>query len=139
MKGPLPDSATSVRMAGVRQRGTKIEIQVAIVLRQLGLHYRKNVKRLPGSPDFANSSQRWALFVNGCFWHHHTGCRMATIPKTNAEFWSAKFRANRQRDANAVTLLRAEGYKVVVVWGCEVERVRKKLAKVFETRRVNAG
>ena len=81
MKAPRPDPVTSARMAGIRQKGTKVERVVATVLRELALHYRKNVKQLPGSPDFANRSRRWAIFVNGCFWHHHTGCRKATVPK----------------------------------------------------------
>lgn len=94
-----PTPATSLRMAGIRQKGTKIETAVANILRELDLHYRKNVKQLPGSPDFANRSHRWAVFVNGCFWHHHPGCRKATVPKSNTEFWMIKFRDNRLRDA----------------------------------------
>jgi DNA mismatch endonuclease Vsr len=126
-------------MAGIRQRGTKIETVVAIVLRELGLHYRKNVKRLPGSPDFANRSGRWAIFVNGCFWHHHTGCRKATVPKSNADFWTTKFRDNRRRDARAIGRLRQEGYRVVIIWECQKDRVRAKLTKILEARSVDAG
>lgn len=132
------NSETSVRMAGVRQRDTKIERMVAIELRELGLHYRKNVKRLPGSPDFANSSRRWAIFVNGCFWHHHTGCRRATIPKTNTEFWRSKFRANRQRDARAIASLRAQAYKIIIIWECEGERIRQRLRKVLVAGRIES-
>ena len=135
---PSPDAATSARMAGIRQKGTKIEAQVATVLRELGLHYRKNVKRLPGSPDFANSSRCWAVFVNGCFWHHHTGCPRATLPKSNTEFWASKFHANRQRDANAIAQLRAEGYKVIIVWECQSEHIRGKLGKIPKAGSVNA-
>lgn len=90
MKVPQADPATSARMARVKQKGTKIETMVAIVLRELGLHYRKNVRQLPGSPDFANRTRGWAIFVNGCFWHHHTGCRKATTPKTNTDFWKGE-------------------------------------------------
>lgn len=133
-----PHTAISARMAGIRQKGTKIETQVATVLRELGLHYRRNVRNLPGSPDFANSSRCWAIFVNGCFWHHHTSCRKATLPKSNTEFWKSKFRANRQRDANAITELRVKGYKVVVVWECQVEYVQRKLGKILEAGRINA-
>lgn len=134
-----PDAVTSARMRSVRQKGTKIEILVGEVLRDSGLRYRRNVRRLPGSPDFANSSRRWAIFVNGCFWHHHTGCRKATVPKSNAEFWISKFRANRQRDAHAVARLRADGYDVVLVWECEVGRIRQKLAKILEAGGVDSG
>lgn len=134
-----PDAATSARMARIRQKGTKIEALVGKVLRDSGLHYRKNVRRLPGSPDFANRSRRWAIFVNGCFWHHHTNCRKATVPKSNTEFWVSKFRANRQRDARAVARLRADGYDVGLVWECEVERIRQKLAKILEAGRIDSG
>ncbi|WP_036241992.1 very short patch repair endonuclease [Mesorhizobium sp. STM 4661] len=137
MKVPSLDLTTSARMAGIRQKGTKIETQVATVLRELGLHYRKNVKRLPGSPDFANGSRHWAVFVNGCFWHHHTGCHRATVPKSNTKFWTSKFRANRQRDAYAIVELRREGFKVVVVWECQIECIREKLGQILEAGRVN--
>ena len=126
-------------MAGIRQKGTKIETAVAVILRELGLHYRKNVKNLPGSPDFANRSRRWAVFVNGCFWHHHAGCRKATVPKSNANFWIVKFRDNRWRDARAIRYLRREGYCVVTVWECQEDRIRSKLGKILEARSVDHG
>lgn len=116
MKERTAKSAVSLRMAAVRQKNTHIESRVGTVLRELGVHYRKNVKVLPGSPDFSNQSGGWAVFANGCFWHHHTGCRRATVRKTNATFWNDKFRANRHRDASAVRKLRKSGYRVVVVW-----------------------
>jgi DNA mismatch endonuclease Vsr len=139
MRAAQPNPATSARMAGIRQKGTKIETAVAIVLRELGLHYRKNVKTLPGSPDFANRSDRWAVFVNGCFWHHHAGCRKATVPKTNTHFWTLKFRDNRRRDARTVRLLRKEGYLVITIWGCQTNRIRTKLSKILEARSVDPG
>jgi DNA mismatch endonuclease Vsr len=131
MKPARPDAVTSARMAGIRQKGTKIETMVAIVLRDLGLRYRKNVKQLPGSPDFANRSGRWAIFVNGCFWHHHTGCRRATVPKSNINFWTIKFRDNRRRDARAIRRLRHAGYHVVIIWECQEERIRTKLTNIL--------
>ncbi|WP_407051875.1 very short patch repair endonuclease [Methyloraptor flagellatus] len=108
-------------MARVRQRGTAPELAVAAILRSLGLAYRLNVRSLPGSPDFANKHRRWAIFVMGCYWHHHTACRSATVPKTNEAFWRGKFAANRLRDARAVRSLRAAGYRVLLVWECEVD------------------
>lgn len=138
MRAPRPDPDTSARMAMVRQRGTEIEATVATVLRELGLHYRKNVKKLPGSPDFANRSRSWAVFVNGCFWHHHTGCRRATIPKSNNDFWTTKFHNNRRRDARAIRRLRQDGYRVAVIWECERDRIRAKLRKILETCRIES-
>ena len=106
-------------MQRVRQRRTKAEDLVAAALSDLGRHYRRNVRRLPGSPDFANQRRGWAIFVNGCFWHHHKGCPRGTIPTRNRAFWLEKFAANRKRDAAKIRLLRQLGLRVVVVWECE--------------------
>ena len=127
------DLATSARMAGIGQKNTSIEMKVAASLRELGLHYRKNVKALPGSPDLANRSRRWAVFVNGCFWHHHSGCKKATVPRSNSRFWIDKFIANRRRDALAIRKLRAMGFTVVIVWECKGDHVTERLRKIFET------
>lgn len=140
MRAPKPaDPKRSALMGRVRQKGTAAERRVAALLKSFGASYRLNVGSLPGSPDFANRKRRWAVFVNGCFWHHHTGCARATVPKTNDAFWREKFAANRARDAKAVRTLRKSGFSVVVVWECEVDissRVARKLSKVLETRRV---
>jgi DNA mismatch endonuclease Vsr len=138
MKAARADPETSARMARIRQKGTKIETIVAAVLRDLGAHYRKNVKKLPGSPDFANRSKRWAVFVNGCFWHHHEGCSRATVPKSNRKFWIAKFRDNKRRDARCINRLRRDGYRVALIWECQENRIRGKLAKILEPRGVDS-
>jgi DNA mismatch endonuclease Vsr len=137
MKAARPAPETSARMARIRQKGTNIEAIVATILRELCLRYRKNVKKLPGSPDFANNTGRWAIFVNGCFWHHHAGCLKATVPKTNRKFWIAKFRENRRRDARSVTRLRRAGFRVIVIWECQQNRIRGKLAKVLKSRGID--
>jgi DNA mismatch endonuclease (patch repair protein) len=126
-------------MAGVRRSGTGAELAVARTLVELGAAYRKNVRDLPGSPDFANKRRRWAVFVHGCFWHHHTGCRRATVPKANREFWLTKFRSNRARDAMAIRALRRKGWRVAIVWECQCgrEAARRRLSKVLEARRVD--
>lgn len=120
-------------MKRTRQTGTKAELSVGAMLRRLGIGYRKNVRALPGSPDFANARAGWAIFVNGCYWHHHRGCRRATIPKANREFWLEKFRANRSRDARAIRSLRRLGFYVILLWECEVERSEARLGKVLES------
>lgn len=106
-------------MQRVRQAATPAERAVAQACRELGLAYRLNVKSLPGSPDLANKHRRWAIFVNGCYWHHHRGCTRATIPKRNRPFWVAKFLANRARDVKKIRQLRARGFKVILIWECE--------------------
>ena len=93
---------------------------------------------LPGSPDFANKSRRWAIFVNGCYWHHHTACGKATVPKSNAAFWIDKFRANRARDARAIRKLRRAGYRVVIVWECEKTALTRALSQIPESRGIDS-
>lgn len=141
MKRPTPDDPRrSNLMARVRQEGTAAERKVAVILRDLGIFYRKNVRSLPGSPDLANKQKRWAIFVQGCFWHHHRGCRRATVPKANQTFWVEKFRMNRRRDAHAVRALRRNGYRVALVWECELDRpeaLAKRLSEILEASRVD--
>ncbi len=91
-------------MRRVRRTGTAAEDCVAAACRELGLSYRRNVRNLPGSPDLANKSKGWVIFVNGCFWHRHTGCKRATIPKRNHNFWKQKFAENRRRDARKMVV-----------------------------------
>lgn len=124
-------------MQRVRRSGTPAEDRVAAICRELGLAYRRNVGTLPGSPDLANKTRRWAIFVNGCFWHAHTGCKKATIPKRNGTFWTAKFADNRRRDAKKIRELRASGYRVVLVWECEAADetlVGRRLSNLREPR-----
>lgn len=121
-------------MKRVRQRKTDLEELVARALRKLGHRYRRNVSSLPGSPDFANRSRGWALFVNGCFWHHHRNCPLATVPAANREFWTRKFRDNRRRDARKLRELRRLGMRVGIVWQCQVRdppTLEARLARFF--------
>lgn len=136
------DPKRSALMSRVRQRQTKAEQAVASLLRAAGHYYRLNVRTLPGSPDFANQTRRWAIFVNGCFWHQHTGCPRATIPKTNKRFWREKFRTNRSRDAKAVRALRRSGYRTAIVWECETDAphtLTARISKVIEPSGVNVS
>jgi DNA mismatch endonuclease Vsr len=132
----IASTGASERMARVRQAKTKPETHVASILRRIGLHYRRNVRSLPGSPDFANKSRRWAIFVNGCYWHHHTACKRATVPKANRAFWLDKFAANRTRDAKAIKTLRRLGFKVVVIWECKTDVSEIPLRQILESGRI---
>jgi DNA mismatch endonuclease (patch repair protein) len=127
------DSARSDLMRRVRQHGTKAEDEVAAIMRELSINYRRNVRSLPGSPDFANKAKRWAVFVNGCFWHRHAGCARATTPSRNRSFWLAKFAANVKRDVNKIDALRALRFRVIVVWECEL-----KLRRAHVLRRIKS-
>jgi DNA mismatch endonuclease (patch repair protein) len=118
-------------MKRVRRQRTRPEDVVARALRERGLSYRRNVRSLPGSPDFANKRAGWAIFVMGCFWHHHTACRRAGLPTRNREFWTAKFTDNRRRDAAKVRALRRAGFRVLLLWECAIfdapEKMERKL------------
>jgi DNA mismatch endonuclease (patch repair protein) len=113
------DPVRSALMKRVRQHKTQVEDVVAAALREHHMSYRRNVRTLPGSPDFANKSKGWALFVNGCFWHHHKHCVRGTIPTRNRTFWVEKFSANRLRDARKIKALRALGFHVAIIWECQ--------------------
>jgi DNA mismatch endonuclease (patch repair protein) len=90
-------------------------------LHALGYRFRLHDKRLAGSPDIVLAGLRTVVFVHGCFWHRHDGCRRATTPKTRAEFWKAKFAANQFRDSRVQATLRRTGWAVHVVWECETD------------------
>jgi DNA mismatch endonuclease (patch repair protein) len=120
-------------MRAVRQEGTGAELLVRRALRRLGIHYSTNVANLPGRPDLANRRRKFAVFVNGCFWHRHRGCDRATTPKQNKWFWTDKFEANKRRDQRRIADLRKLGYDVLVVWQCQAEQpeVLRKRIKEF--------
>lgn len=106
-------------MAKVGPRDTKPEIVVRRVLYSLGRRFRLHRKDLPGTPDIVLPSSRKAIFVHGCFWHRHEGCRKATMPKTRAVFWQDKFARNIERDRRKEAELRNAGWDVLTVWECE--------------------
>jgi DNA mismatch endonuclease (patch repair protein) len=118
------DAATSARMGRVRQKGTAPELAVRRAVATFGLRYTTHNDDLPGSPDLANRSRRWAIFVHGCYWHRHAGCYKATTPRTNTRFWLNKFARNIERDNSVRTVLRRAGYRVLTIWQCELEQGR---------------
>lgn len=141
----LTDEKTSARLGRVRQSDTAPELVVRRVLHGLGARFRTRARDLPGSPDISNRTRRWVIFVHGCFWHRHAGCRRATTPKRNAMFWEEKFAANVARDARAVAALRERGYAVLSVWECETTDLQslKRTLGLFlaltERRRTKRG
>lgn len=120
----------SANMRAIRSLNTKPEKAVRSIAHAMGLRFRLHRRDLPGTPDFVLPKHRTAVFVHGCFWHRHEGCRAASIPKTRTDYWQAKFDRNVARDAKARSELTALGWKVVVVWECDVkdrEAVRTRL------------
>lgn len=122
------DGATRSRMmSAIRSRDTGPERCVRSVAHRLGYRFRLHARHLPGTPDLVFPRLRTALFVHGCYWHRHAGCRYCYEPKSNVEFWRRKFDGNVRRDAAAVSELQGMGWRPAVVWECEV-RDRNTLA-----------
>lgn len=119
-------------MRRVKGKDTKPELVVRKLLHQLGYRFRLHRKDLAGRPDIVLPKYRTAIFVHGCFWHRHPGCRKASTPKTREEFWNAKFEANIARDAQNLADLQADGWTVLIVWECQtksIDDLRTRLAK----------
>lgn len=120
--GFVTDAATSRRMGRIRQKATKPELAVRKAVRELGMSYRTSNRDLPGSPDLANRSKRWAIFVHGCYWHRHDGCNRTTTPTRNRALWVTKFQDNVARDKARIKQLGRSGFRVLVVWECDTEQ-----------------
>lgn len=115
----IVDKATRSRMmSGIRGKDTKPELVLRRAMHAIGLRYRLHRKDLPGSPDIVMPGRRAVIFVHGCYWHRHEGCRFATTPATRPEFWQAKFEANMARDRRHVMQLLREDWRVATVWEC---------------------
>jgi DNA mismatch endonuclease, patch repair protein len=128
----ITTEARSRIMAAVRGKDTTPERVVRSLLHRLGVRFRLHREDLPGRPDIVLPGRRLAIFVHGCFWHRHAGCRRTTSPASNREYWQAKFRANRYRDRRNVKALIALGWRVVILWECEtrdLDRLTRTLRK----------
>lgn len=108
-------------MSHVTGKETKPEILVRKYLFARGLRYRKNVKQLPGTPDIVFPKYKTAVFVNGCFWHGHKGCKYSHLPSTNLEYWEKKIADNLERDERKTRKLEKLGYRVLIVWQCQLK------------------
>ena len=111
----------SYNMSQIRGKDTKPEEKVRKYLFSQGFRYRKNVSTLPGKPDIVLPKYRTCIFVNGCFWHKHEGCKYFIWPKNNAEFWRNKILANKERDKKAIESLKQAGWRVITIWECELK------------------
>lgn len=110
-------------MSAIKGKNTKPEILVRKLLHELGYRFRIQRKDLPGKPDIVLPKYKTAIFINGCFWHRHAGCKYASNPSTNSEFWEKKFAANVKRDARNYAALREQGWNVLIIWECEVKEI----------------
>jgi len=118
----IVDKSTRSRMmAGIRGKDTRAEILVRRALHARGFRYRLNVRGLPGTPDLVFPKRRAVVFIHGCYWHRHEGCRFATTPSSNTDFWTSKFAGNVARDARNVHDLRSAGWRVGIIWECALK------------------
>lgn len=109
-------------MSGIKGKNTAPEMRVRKALHRAGFRFRLHDAKLPGKPDIILPKYKAAIFVHGCFWHRHEGCRNATLPKTNPEFWEEKFTRNLERDAENIAKLHRGGWRVGVIWECAVRQ-----------------
>ncbi len=112
-------------MSKVKQKGTGSELRLRKALHAKKFRYRVNVKKLPGSPDLVFTKYKAVIFVHGCFWHQHKGCKYATMPSTRTEFWNAKFKANIERDKKSIQSILDMGWRVLIVWECALKTKEK--------------
>lgn len=132
MADTLTKEKRSWLMSRVRGTNTLPEKQVERFLRHCGVRFRRHDRRLPGTPDIVIPHSNVVIFVNGCFWHGHSGCRLARLPSTRKKFWSEKIRANKKRDRRARRALRQMGWNVLTIWGCRT-RSTVYLGRVLAT------
>jgi DNA mismatch endonuclease (patch repair protein) len=126
----------SWNMSRIRSKHTKPELIVRSALHRMGLRFRLHAKNLPGHPDIVLPRWRVALFVHGCFWHRHRNCHLTYTPKTRASFWNTKFRSNVDRDQTHQQALRRQGWRVAVIWECDVtdsRRLQAILQRIFQS------
>lgn len=112
-------------MSRIRSKDTAPEKRVRSFLHNAGFRFRLHVKELPGSPDIVLPKYRTAIFVHGCYWHRHPGCKFAYTPKTRIEFWQNKFTQNVERDLKKKILLKQAGWDVLIVWECSTKEAGK--------------
>ncbi len=122
----------SKNMAAIKSKNTKPEIKVRKVLHSMGYRFRLHRKDLPGSPDIVLPKYKTVIFVHGCFWHRHENCKYASTPKTRQEFWEAKFRENINRDKLNQENLSSKGWKIIIVWECEIKDKDFDLNRLFK-------
>ena len=119
-------------MQRIRSRDTSPELVVRSLLHRAGYRYRLHVAKMPGKPDIVLPRYRTVIFVNGCFWHRHQGCRYAKNPSTNPDYWQKKFARTLARDAETHDALRGEGWTVVVIWECQTRDKEKLISRLGE-------
>ncbi len=118
-------------MSKVKNKDTAIELYIRSALHRQGFRFRKNVSGLPGKPDVVLPKYKCVIFIHGCFWHQHAGCKRATVPQTRVEFWTRKLAGNVERDKLNQAKLQAQGWRVLTVWECSLRSVAEEEKNSF--------
>lgn len=111
-------------MSKIRSKDSKPEMKLRRLIHGMGFRYRLHVKDLPGCPDMVFKSRKSVIFLHGCFWHRHEGCKLARIPKSKVDFWLKKLESNRKRDILVREKLQQDGWRVLVVWECQLKDIK---------------
>jgi len=127
----LSKEKRSWNMSRIKGKDTKPELIVRSLLHSMGYRYRLHQKNLPGKPDIVLKKYNAVIFVHGCFWHRHKGCKFAYEPKSRQEFWQRKFLENKARDKKNQSTLGKLGWKVLAIWECETDHIEKLKRKVI--------
>ena len=122
----------SRNMSAIKSKNTKPEIKVRKLLHSMGYRFRLHSKDLPGSPDIVLPKYKTVIFVHGCFWHRHQNCKYASTPKTRQEFWNKKFNENINRDKINQENLSSKGWKIIIIWECEIKNKKINLEQIFK-------
>lgn len=131
----------SYNMSQIRSKDTKPEMIVRKYLFEKGYRYRLHDKKLPGKPDLVLPKYNTVIFVNGCFWHGHEGCKYYVIPKTRTEWWLNKITRNKELDSKNINKLKADGWKVISIFECELQggKIEETLNKIVKLLEVNGN
>lgn len=121
MTDTLTQQERSERMSRIRGKGSALEMRLRRLIHGMGFRYRLHVKTLPGTPDMVFPTRKAVIFMHGCFWHRHQGCHLARMPKSRVAFWREKLEANRRRDEENVSRLNELGWRVLVIWECQMK------------------
>lgn len=130
----------SRNMSHIRSKDTSIELKVRKYLFSLGYRYRVNYKKLPGKPDIVFTKKKIAIFIHGCYWHgHNCNSRYSHISKSNTDYWNAKIKRNQERDKRNIELLEKDGWKVIVLWECEIKDNFDQVIKILSSVYIKNG
>lgn len=130
----LSEERRSWNMSRIRSKNTKPEVLVRSLLHRMGYRFRLHVSSLPGTPDLVLPKYKTVVFVHGCFWHRHSGCKYSYTPKSRLEFWMRKFEKNIEVDRRAAKELEELGWRVLVIWECELtdtETLVKRISAIL--------